>query len=150
MKKICFLFVCLVLVGCGSKKTENNPSSGQVEDNTSKSAKLICSKYSEETVNFTTEMTYYYENDEVVNLGIKYVYDLSEYTDTQREVFKNSDMCKMDEIQNTLGMSDCKEELSGTDYIVQGSATKLISQSKGTLNLTKKTLENSGWTCIVQ
>ena len=156
MKKVlglCLLCVSFLLVGCGKTtpaKSQEQKVEETVEKSTSGNSLLVCSKYSAGSVNFTTEMSYHYENDKAVKLGIRYNYDLSSYTEEQRKAFANAGMCETDAIKETLAMIDCKEELSGTDYIVEGYSEKLLGQSSGSLSLVKQTLESQGWTCYVK
>ena len=53
----------------------------------------------------------------------------------------------MDVISSTLGMTDCKEGLQGTDYIVEGFSEKQVSQTSGTLEKVQESLTKAGWTC---
>ena len=151
---ICLLLVCFLLVGCGVKKT-NTETNTNTNTNTQTEVKkqiLICSLLTkQDTVNFTTEMAYYFENDKAVKLGVKYTYDLSKYTQTQRDAWATVKMCELDTITDDLGMTECQEALVGTDYLVKGYSAKLLAQSSGaTLSQGKKQLEDAGWTCIVQ
>ncbi len=149
MKKILLcLFACLLLVGCG--KTQNQKQEEQqVEEPKVTNSVLVCSKGTEGSVNFNTDMSLYFENDTLVKLGVKYVYDLSEYNEEQRKAFASANLCSTDSIKDTLGMNDCKEQLQGTNYIVEGSAPKLLEQSKGKLTEVKTSFEKQGWICSV-
>lgn len=154
MKK--FLIICLccvLLVGCGKK---NNVTPKETKDDTATkeevkevNAILTCSKDSEDPIHFTTNMIYTFENNKLTNLGVKYVYDLSKYNDAQRKAYASSKLCETDGIKNTLGMTNCKEELVGTNYIVEGNAEKLFSQSVGTLEAIKASYVSGGWKCSV-
>ena len=155
MKKLlCLLLCCFLLVGCGkTKETTNatkNETKNETKEETKKSQILSCSKDIENDINFNTEMTYYFESDKLVNLGIKYVYDLSSYTDEQRQVFAGSKMCENESITERLGMRDCKEELSGSNYIVTGYADKLLQQTSGTLKALQAYHVGDGWTCTTK
>ena len=154
MKKLFIILLCIfLLVGCGKKETTDNKEENQVNDNTSTKteATLICSMVSDDPIHFTTEMIYSFENDSLVTLGVRYTYDLSGYTEAQRKTFANSGLCATDAIKDTLGMEDCKEELVGTNYIVNGTASKLYETSKlATYSATKSSYVSSGWTCTEQ
>ena len=144
MKKFLgLLFVCFLLAGCGIVDSAKE----KIEKELKKEVILVCSKNTESTVNFVTDMSYYFENDKTVKLGIKYTYDLSAYSEEQRKSFSGAGMCATEAIKTDLGMTDCKEELSGSDYIVEGFSTKLLAQSKDSYSTTKKALESDGWTC---
>ncbi len=167
MKKVLgLLLVCFLLVGCGVVDSAKEKIKEKIEETTEETTKgnteevtsdekvatekvLTCSNYTENTVNFTTEMSYYFKGDELEKLGIKYTYDLSSYTDTQREAFAAAKMCDTDAIKTTLGMEDCTEGLSGTNYIVKGTSEKMRSQSMGTLDIVKYSYESENWTCSV-
>ena len=151
MKKVFGIFMllsCLLLVGCGKAETNTQTPEKQVEED--KNKVLVCTMFTENTVNFDTEMSYYYEGDTLTKLGVKYIYDLSGYNDEQRQAFAGSKMCEMDAVTNTLGMVDCKEELVGTDYILEGSAEKLLTQVSGTLTEVKAAAETENWKCSVK
>ena len=135
------LVCCFLLVGC-NKSTNNEP-----KEEVKKTAILTCAKDSEDPIHFTTEMIYYFENDAITNLGVRYTYDLSKYNEEQRKAFADSKLCETDSVKNDLGMTECQEELAGTNYIVNGFATKLLAQSKGTFEQTKTSYEHGGWTC---
>ena len=147
MKKlfIILLLSCFLLVGCG--KTESN---NQTKTDTKKEEVLVCSKKIENTVDFITEMSYYFENDKIVRLGIKYVYDLSPYTEEQRNAFGTSKMCETESIKDTLGMVNCQEALNGTDYIVTGDSENLLKKATGSLEANKKSYIADGWDCTVK
>ena len=152
------LCICLLLVGCnkaetGDNNTEENKTvtenkTTEVTDN--ETGVLICSKSTKSTVEFVTEMQYNFENGKLTKLGVKYTYDLSGYTDEQRKAFNDSKMCETEAIKTTLGMIDCKEELSGTNYIVSGYTDKLRDQSTGGIKENKASYEQEGWTCTVK
>lgn len=152
MKKVILLCLSLfLLVGCGIQKTADNGNAtkgnGSIPDNKKESV-LICNIDTKNTIDFNTEMTFYFDNDKAVKLGVKYTYDLSSYTDQQREVFATAKMCDNTSVTDSLGMVDCKEELVGTNYIVTGYAQKLLSRAIGTLSDMKKAYTNEGWKCI--
>ncbi len=164
MKKLLSAFLvigCLLLVGCDKnifkslpieKETNITPETKnetKVEEKNTKQV-LSCNKDTAGTVNFNTEMTYYYENDEPIQLAIKYTYDLSSYTEEKRQSFAAAKLCETDAIKNDLGMIACKEQLSGTNYIVEGYAVKLLEKSKGSLRAMKASFENQALTCTVK
>ncbi len=145
MKKIGFvlLIVCFLLVGCGKKETTNET----VKEDTKTDQTLICSTFTEGDLDFTTYMTFTFENDKATSTYVKYVYDLSNYTEEQRKRMADFNMCSFDDIQTKLGMKDCKEELSGAEYIVEGHAEELIKQVVGGPQLVKKAYDGAGWSC---
>ena len=160
MKKImvlCLLLCCFFLAGCGdiiindSNKT-NNKAETKKENQEPKTTKavLACTSDTKSSVNFNTVMTYYYENDKIVRLTVKYTYDLTSYTSEQRKAFAGSKMCEQEYLIEQLGMKDCKEELSGSSYIVEGDAEKLLKQATTPLDLTKSSFESQGWKCEVK
>lgn len=132
------LVVLFILGGCGTSTNKEEESKDTI---------LICSKSTKNTIDFITEMTFYYEKDKTKEIKVKYTYDLSSYTEEQRTTFAASNICESDSFKNSLGIRDCKEELSGSDYIVTGYADKLVSQAVGTLKLSKESYEKEGWTC---
>ena len=136
MKKVfvlCLFCACMLLTGCKKEKV------------------LSCSKETDSPLHFTTEMSYHYEDEKLVKLGVKYTYDLSSYNETQRKAFSDAKLCENEAIKNQLGMNDCKEELKGTDYLVYGTAEKLVKAQE---NLTLETIETSlkadNWTCTLK
>lgn len=159
MKKVlCLLLVCILLAGCGSinininddGKEETGKQTEKVTTPTINKSILVCSKMTESNVNFSTEMAYYFENDKVVKLGVKYVYDLSSYTQDQRNAWATVKMCEMEAMEEQLGMADCQEALDGTNYVVKGYANKLLEQATGSQSYLKSTFESQGWTCVVK
>lgn len=157
MKKLLVvLFVCFLLVGCTNpfaKKEENVTPSNTTQTQTEPEKKdtrsvMSCSTETEASgITFLTEMTFYFENEKAVKLGLKYVYYLSGYTAEQRNAFASANMCETDAIKNTVGMSECKEELVGTDYVVTGFADNLLKKVIGGPSLIKTAYEQQGWTC---
>ena len=149
MKKIglVLLLVCFLLVGCGKTETTKKDEN---KTETKKNAVLTCSTFTKGDLDFTTYMTFYLENDKTTKLGVKYVYDLSKYTEDQRTAMKNANMCEMDEMKTQLGMVDCKAEISGTDLVVEGFAEKLLEKVIGTASELKKSYEDAGWTCTLE
>ena len=84
MKKILIVFLflcCFVLVGC-DKGTKVNEKGETVRT----SGILNCSKSTEKPVHFVTEMIYKFKNDKIVDLGVKYTYDLSTYTEAKKRI----------------------------------------------------------------
>lgn len=179
MKKVVLLlFVsCLFLTGCDkleflnpTKKEEANnvvetpsttepttttpstttPSTTTPTTPTTTKQELICTKETQSTLNFVTEMTYYYENGKTVKLGVRYVYDVSQYNDAQKQSIAATKMCETSAITDDLGMKDCTEALYGSSYIVSGSADKLLDQAIYSLEETKSSLVLAGWTCNVK
>lgn len=151
MKKLYGLFLvlaCFLLVGCGDKKTSVTDFTG--EEVKQKDVVLVCSKDSEDPIHFTTEMTFYFEKDMTSKLGIRYIYDLSSYTDAQRQAFASAVLCDTPEFETSLGMKECKEGLEGTNYVVSGYAEKLLAQSRGTSAYVQKSLESDSWTCVTK
>lgn len=147
------LLVCsLMLFGCGEKKTENTTNTESNESNNTPVEKiLVCTKKTTTAaVPFVTRMDYHFLDDKITKLEVEYTYDLSSYTDEQRKGFASADLCSLDDITKTLGMNDCQERLSGTDYIVSGTALKLQSQVFGSIDLNKSSLETDGWSCIIK
>ena len=149
MKKfgLVFLLVCFLLVGCGKTETTKEETN---KTEAKKNAVLTCSTFTEGDLDFTTYMTFYLENDKTTKLGVKYVYDLSKYTEDQRTAMKNANMCEMDEMKTQLGMVDCKAEISGTDLVVEGFAEKLLEKVVGTASELKESYEKAGWTCTLE
>ena len=97
MKKVfVLLLVCFLLVGCGKNNSNQSTPSNDV---TKKDVILTCTKRTSATLDFDTEMTYYFENIKIVKLGVKYSYDLSSYTEEQRKNFAGSNMCETDSIK---------------------------------------------------
>lgn len=146
MKKLLALLVvfgCFLLVGC--KQVDEIKE--KIDDVTGKKVVLTCSLNTASTVNFVTEMSYYFEKDKLVDLGVKYIYDLSAYTQTQREAFASASMCQTESVQTKLGMRDCKEELQGANYVVEGYADKLRDQSTGTADTLEAEYTKQGWAC---
>ena len=122
MKKILF-FVCFIVLiaGCGKKEVINNVSCKKyrVGNNTNKTTEsriLICEKSVESTVNFKTKMSYYFTDNTIEKVDIKYEYDLSGYTEDQRKQFANNKICETDSIKEELDMKNCTEGLNGTIY----------------------------------
>ena len=141
MKKVLgvvLVLVCLLLAGCGTKETA------------AKDAVLSCSKLTENTVDFVTEMVYYYSSGKIVKLGVNYEYDLSKYTDEQRQLFASAKMCETDAIKTQLGMVGCTEQLFGDKYLVSGFSEKLLEQAVGSLDVVKASYESQGWTCTTK
>ncbi len=164
MKKIVLVFLflsCFLLVGCSSfdflkNQTQTDTENKQGEtttpkkEETKKNTIVSCSLKTEGSIDFITEMAYFFENDKIVKLGVKYTYDLSKYTAEQRNAFASSKMCETDAIKNTLGMVDCQEELVNTDYIVKGYSEKLLQTAVGTPSIVKSSYTSQGWTCSEQ
>ena len=145
MKKFGFVLLaaCFLLVGCGKEETTNET----VKEDTTKEETLVCSTYTESDLNFTTYMTITFENNKASELIVKYVYDLSEFTEDQIKTMDNLNMCSVDDIKNKLGMNDCKESLSGTEYTVEGHAEELLKQVVGGAKLVKEAYDGAGWSC---
>ena len=153
MKKLLVIvFVCFLLVGCsfGKNETETNSTSNQTKKDVKIEDVLTCSLYTENTVNFTTEMSFQFKDDKPYELGVKYTYDLSPYTEEQRQAFATSKMCEMESMSTTLGIRDCHESLEGTNYIVYGYADKLLAQARGTLKQLQASYVKQGWTCVTE
>ncbi len=153
MKKLLLTILvgCFLLTGCSftTSKNDEQKSENKVEGKTEKTEEtLVCSKNTESTVNFVTEMSYRFKNDKAEELVVKYSYDLSSYNAEQKTVFKN--MCETDAMKNTLGMVDCEEELVGDNYIVKGKATKLLETTVGSLKANKASFAAQGWTCYTK
>ena len=150
MKKLllAILVGCFLLTGCSftTAKNDEKEAENKVEEKVEDT--LVCSKNTESTVNFVTEMSYRFKNDKAEELVVKYSYDLSSYNDAQKAVFKN--MCETDAMKNTLGMVDCEEELVGDNYIVKGKATKLLETTVGSLKANKASFAAQGWTCYTK
>ena len=153
MKKLLIvLLVCFLLVGCGTAKGEKNESvKNETVAPVKKESVLVCSKKSTaSSIDFITEMSYLYEGDELVKLGVRYVYDLSQYTDEQRQAFANYKMCETEGAKDTLGLTDCQEKLEGTNYIVSGISEKFRQQSTGTLKEVHASYVKDGWECTTE
>ena len=149
MKKylgIFILLVCFLLVGC---KDKEEPKNDEPKEEEKTNTVLDCSKSTDDPLYFVTDMIFYFENDTITKLSVKYNYDLSGYNEQQRKAFASADMCSTEDLKTKLGMVDCKEELSGTNYIVSGDAEKLLEQSKGTSSQLKTAYEAQGWTCTI-
>ena len=146
MKKgLLILFIMFLMVGCGIKK-ENKGNNNT--NKTTESRILICEKSVESTVNFKTKMSYYFTDNTIEKVDIKYEYDLSGYTEDQRKQFANNKICETDSIKEELDMKNCTEGLNGTLYVVSGTSTKIVSStSKYSIDQGKKELEEDGWTC---
>ena len=148
MKKVLLVLLgCFLLVGCTNSLINN---SNQTQEQKVKKSTLVCSLLTKADLDFVTEMSYYFENDKITKVGVKYTYDLSPYSEEQRNVMAGSKMCDTESFKTSLGMEDCKEELSGTNYIVGGYAQKLLEKTKGTQEFIKKSNEKDGWTCEIQ
>ncbi len=151
MKKLLVLvLVCFLLVGCGKKTVESNSTTNESKKEVASPSVLTCSIYTENTVNFTTEMSFKFKNDLPTELGVRYIYDLKTLTEEQRQAFATSKMCEMESITSKLGMRDCHENLEGEEYIVYGFADKLLSQTQGSLKQLQAVYIQQGWTCNVQ
>ena len=139
------LLLCsLLLFGCGSKNEEENK-------NVQNEKVLSCSINSEVgNIPFITKMDFHFVNDNISKIEVEYNYDLSSYTEEQRKTFANAKLCSSKDITETLGMNDCQEKLSGTNYIVHGTAEKTKSQIKGTLENNKTELEADSWICSIK
>ena len=153
MKKIfglLLLCVYFLLVGCGKKNSSNEENNNKPNEDVKKDVVLVCSHNTEGQINFITEMSYYFENDKAVKLGIKYYYDLSNYNDAQKQSFASAKMCETDAMKTTVEMIDCKEELQGNQYIVEGFSEKLLGQTTSSYSATKSSYESGGWTCVTK
>ena len=152
MKKgvLVLVLCCFLLVGCGKTTPTKNETNNKPKEDTKKTSLLVCSMDTKHTVNFNTEMAFSFENDVPVKLGVRYSYDLSSYTEEQRNAFAKAKMCETDSIKNTLEMTDCQEGLVGTDYIVKGYSEKMLRQAMASPSVLKSTYETQGWTCTLK
>ena len=152
MKKyFVLLLVCFLLVGCGPTKNEKNETTkNETVKETKKVSVLVCSMKSTSSLDYITEMSYLFDGDELVKLGVRYTYDLSPYTEEQRQGFASAKMCETDSAKDTLGLEDCQEKLEGTNYIVSGNSEKLRQKSVGTLKELQVYHINQGWTCTTE
>ena len=151
---LCLLGMSFLLDGCdlfGAKEDKKEEETTTPEETKSTEVVLRCSKTTkEDDVNFVTTMSYYFKDDKIVNLGVKYNYDLSIYDADTRALFSSSKMCDTEELKTQLGMVDCKEQLSGNNYIVEGYAKKLLEDAEGTFEQVKQVFDSDGWSCTTE
>ena len=158
MKKLLGLLVCcFLLTGCDQidaikDKVKEGVNGGKekVQEVVKKTQVLTCSKKTESTVNFVTNIDYVYEDEKLVRLGVNYAYDLSTLSEDKRKAFGVTKLCETDAIKSQLEMLDCEEELIGTDYIVKGYSEKMRVTQTGTLEEYKKSYTTNGWNCTVK
>jgi uncharacterized lipoprotein YehR (DUF1307 family) len=138
MKKVLSLVLVLgavfLLAGCGNK-----PST------------LVCSqKVSIVDVSLTTNFT----GNTVSSMSMKYVMDLSKYSDSLISTVSNQDYCKT--VQNAMSqytLVDCKQALEGKSMVIT-SGIDITKMSKsdltGSPSATKEALEKQGYTCTLK
>ena len=138
MKKVLSLVLVLgavfCLAGCGNKASV-----------------LVCSqKVSIVDVSLTTNFT----GNTVSSMSMKYVMDLSNYSDTLINTVSSQDYCKT--VQNAMSqytLVDCKQALEGKSMVIT-SGIDITKMSKadltGSPSATKEALEQQGYTCTLK
>ena len=138
MKKVLALVLVIgavfCLAGCGNK-----PST------------LTCSqKVSIVDVSLTTNFT----GNTVSSMSMKYVMDLSNYSDSMINTVSKQDYCKT--VQNAMSqytLVDCKQALEGKSMVIT-SGIDITKMDKADLTgspaATKSALEQQGYTCTLK
>lgn len=122
------------LTGCGNK-----PST------------LDCSmKVSIVDVNLTTNFT----GNTVSSMSMKYVMDLSNYSDTMINTVSKQDYCQtVQKAMSQYTLVDCKQAVEGKTMVVtSGIDISKMSKSDltGSPSATKEALEQQGYTCTLK
>ena len=87
-------------------------------------------------------------------MSMKYVMDLSKYSDSLISTVSNQDYCKT--VQNAMSqytLVDCKQALEGKSMVIT-SGIDITKMSKsdltGSPSATKEALEKQGYTCTLK
>ena len=120
------LFITLIITGCSNTQ------------------KLVCSQ---KIQNIDVNMTGEFEGDKLLRLELKYIMDLSQYTDVQINDIKSQDMCAIVKASMATyadSFTNCKQKLDKKNLIITGDIKK-----EANVEEFKSGLEKLNYSCVV-